>query len=199
MDQTQKNGTKGRLFVVSGPSGSGKSTLSREAARRTGTSLSLSATTRPPGPSEVDGKDYTFLNKEEFIEKISQNEFLEYAEVFGYYYGTPATTVHQKIEAGQNLVLEIDVQGAKQVFSRYPDAIGILIVPPSQEELHRRLNQRGRDDVETMNRRLEKAQWEIDQAKVDEHFKHTIVNDDLEQALEELGTIIGSQNETMCK
>ena len=199
MGHTRTKGDRGQLFVVSGPSGSGKSTLSREAVRRTGASLSISTTTRSPGPSEVNGKDYTFISKEEFIEKISQNEFLEYAEVFGHYYGTPATTVHQKIEAGQTIVLEIDVQGAKQVFSRYPNAIGILIVPPNTEELHRRLNQRGRDNVETMKKRLEKAQWEIDQAKVDLHFKHTIINDHLEQAIEELGTIIESKNETMCQ
>lgn len=199
MGHTRTKGDRGQLFVVSGPSGSGKSTLSREAVRRTGASLSISTTTRSPGPSEVNGKDYTFISKEEFIEKISQNEFLEYAEVFGHYYGTPATTVHQKIEAGQTIVLEIDVQGAKQVFSRYPNAIGILIVPPNTEELHRRLNQRGRDNVETMKKRLEKAQWEIDQAKVDLHFKYTIINDHLEQAIEELGTIIESKNETMCQ
>jgi len=185
------------LFVISGPSGSGKSTLSREAARRTGTCLSVSATTRPPGQAEVEGEDYTFLSKEEFIEKINQNEFLEYAEVFGHYYGTPASQVRQKLQSGQTMVLEIDVQGAKQVFSHYPKAIGILILPPSQEELGRRLNRRGRDDVATMQTRMKKAQWEIDQAKMDEHFKYTIVNDDLEQALEELGTIIGSQNENM--
>ena len=199
MGHTRTKGDRGQLFVVSGPSGSGKSTLSREAVRRTGASLSISTTTRSPGPSEVNGKDYTFISKEKFIEKINQNEFLEYAEVFGHYYGTPATTVHQKIEAGQTIVLEIDVQGAKQVFSRYPNAIGILIVPPNTEELHRRLNQRGRDNVETMKKRLEKAQWEIDQAKVDLHFKHTIINDHLEQAIEELGTIIESKNETMCQ
>jgi len=197
MGQTRTKGTKGRLFVVSGPSGSGKSTLSREAARQTGTYLSISATTRPPGQSEVDGKDYSFLSKEEFIEKINQNEFLEYAEVFSHYYGTPAPAVRQKLESGQTVVLEIDVQGAKQVFSCYPKAIGILIVPPSRQELGRRLNRRGRDDLVTVKKRLEKAQWEIDQAKVDEHFKHTIVNDDLEQAVEKLGAIIGSQDEAM--
>ena len=197
MHQTQKKGTKGRLFVISGPSGSGKSTLSREAVRRTGASLSLSATTRPPGQTEVDGEDYMFISKEEFIEKINQNEFLEYAEVFGHYYGTPAPQVRQKLQSAQTVVLEIDVQGARQVFSHYPKAIGILVLPPSPQELERRLSLRGRDDTETMQKRLQKAQWEIDQAKVDEHFKYTIVNDDLEQALEELGAIIGSQDEAM--
>ena len=109
----------GKFFVVSGPSGSGKSTLCMEAVKRTGIELSISATTRPRRESEIEGKDYYFLTEEEFSRKIDVGEFLEYAKVFDHYYGTPAGKIQEKLQAGKNIVLEIDVQGAMQVFEKY--------------------------------------------------------------------------------
>jgi len=192
---TTTNGTNptgpGRLFVISGPSGSGKSTLCREALKRTDARLSISVTTRPPGSHETDGKDYYFLSPQEFKEKITANQFLEHAQVFGHFYGTPAEAVLKMLQDGQTVVLEIDVQGAAQVFERYPQARGILIMPPGQESLEERLRQRGRDDDETIKRRLKKAKWEIKQAQAGGHYQHTIVNDELDQAIESMVTLIG--------
>jgi len=180
----------GRLFVISGPSGSGKSTLSREVIKRTGAKLSVSVTTRKPGASEVNGKDYYFISEKEFQAKIKAGEFLEYAQVFGNYYGTPAKDVLQILEKGQSVVLEIDVQGAAQVFQRFPAAIGILILPPSREELQKRLYDRRRDDPETIARRLAKSDAEITQANQCENFKYTVINDDLSEAIAEVVKII---------
>jgi guanylate kinase len=181
---------KGKLFVVSGPSGSGKSTLCREAARRTGAALSISATTRPRRETEVEGKDYYFLTEEEFGAQIDAGEFLEYARVFDHYYGTPAGKIQEKLLAGQNVVLEIDVQGAMQVFARYNQACGILVLPPVEAELTRRLQQRGQDSTKNMEKRLAKAQWEIEQAHKCGRYEYTIINDDLEEAIQELAQII---------
>jgi guanylate kinase len=182
----------GRLFVVSGPSGSGKSTLCRAAAARAGVHLSVSATTRPPGDAEVDGKDYYFLGKDDFLEKVEAGRFLEYARVFDYYYGTPAQPVLKKLEEGRSVLLEIDIQGGGQVFENYPKAVGILILPPSFEELAQRLRERGRDDEETIQKRLAKAQAEVDEAQRNQRYQHTVVNEDLEETIEELMKLIGS-------
>ena len=176
----------GRLFVVSGPSGSGKTTLCREAVKRTDAQLSISATTRLRGKNEVDGKDYFFLTEKDFLEKVDEGEFLEHARVFENYYGTPAQAVRQQLDQGRDVVLEIDVQGAMQVFARRPDAVGILVLPPDNGELERRLTQRGRDSTDVIERRLQKAQQEVEQAQADGHYQHTIVNDKLEKAIQEL-------------
>ncbi len=186
MTETANQTQTAPLFVVSGPSGSGKSTLCKEAVRRTGIDLSVSATTRPQSDKEIEGKDYFFLTRKEFEDKLRRNEFLEHAEVFGNLYGTPAGPVMEKLEAGRPVILEIDVQGALQVFQRFPKAVGILILPPDRDELEKRLNRRGRDDSDTIERRLEKAQWEIEQARQCPNFKHTLINDDLGQAIETL-------------
>jgi len=181
----------GQLFVVSGPSGSGKSTLVREAIRQTNAQLSVSATTRPQGKNEIDGKDYYFLSEKEFKDKIGAEEFLEYARVFDNYYGTPRQPVIEKLNAGQTVLLEIDVQGAAQVFESFPEAVGILVLPPSDEELYRRLQRRGRDDAETIKKRLAKAQWEIEQARNSKNFKHTLINEDLGEAIKAMIELIG--------
>jgi len=176
----------GRLFVVSGPSGSGKSTLCREAVKRTDAQLSISATTRLRGKNEIDGKDYFFLAEKDFLQKVDEGEFLEHARVFGNYYGTPAQAVRQQLDQGRNVVLEIDVQGAAQVFASRPNAVGILVLSPDSEELKRRLTHRGRDSTDVIEKRLQKAQQEVEQAQADGHYKHTIVNDKLETAIQEL-------------
>jgi len=190
MNDKTNSSPNGRLFVISGPSGSGKSTLSREVIKRTNARLSISATTRKPGPREVNGKDYFFISEKEFQAKINAGEFLEYARVFENYYGTPARQVLQMLEKGQSVVLEIDVQGAAQVFQRFPLAIGILILPPSREELQKRLYDRRRDDPEIIARRLAKADAEIDQARLCENFKFTVINDDLNEAIARVVMII---------
>lgn len=180
----------GQLFVVSGPSGSGKSTLVREAIRQTNAQLSISATTRPQGKNEIDGKDYYYLSEKEFKDKIGAEEFLEYARVFDHYYGTPRQPVIEKLNAGQTVLLEIDVQGAAQIFDSFPEAVGILVLPPSDEELHRRLQCRGRDDAGTIKKRLAKAQWEIEQARNIKNFKHTLINEDLGEAIKAMIELI---------
>ena len=188
---TEQDTTKnGRLFVISGPSGCGKSTLCRKVLPRTNAGLSVSATTRDRSKSETDGVDYYFLSKKEFKDKIDADEFLEYAQVFENYYGTPAKPVMEKLKDGQTIILEIDVQGAIQVFNRYPEAIGILVLPPSKEILQQRLSQRGRDDKDTIKKRLDKAEWEIEQAQNNKNFKHTVVNDNLDEAIEKMVRII---------
>lgn len=181
----QAESKKGLLYVVSGPSGSGKSTICRELVKRTDVHLSVSACTRRPGEQEVDGKDYYFISEPEFEAKIKANEFLEYARVFDHYYGTPARPVMDKINNGETVILEIDVQGAEQVFNRYPEAIGLLILPPDKESLQERLSRRGRDDPETIRKRLAKAQWEIEKAQSSKNFKYTIINKDLETAIQD--------------
>jgi len=180
----------GKFFVVSGPSGSGKSTLCIEAVKRTGISLSISATTRPRRETEVEGKDYYFLTEEEFSRKIEAGEFLEYAKVFDHYYGTPAGKIREKLQAGQNVVLEIDIQGAMQVFERYDQACGILVLPPDDTELLQRLEQRGQDSADVIKKRLAKAQWEIEQAQKCGRYEYTIINDDLEEAIRQLAQIV---------
>ena len=183
---------KGTFFIVSGPSGSGKSTLCRQAVERAGVALSISATTRPRRETEVEGKDYYFISEEEFTAKIEAGEFLEYARVFDHYYGTPAGTIIEKLQVGQNVVLEIDVQGALQVFAKFAEACGILVLPPSEAELCRRLQQRGQDSPDVIDKRLAKAQWEIEQARTSGRYEYTIVNDDLEESIQELAQIVGS-------
>lgn len=188
MEEPKNN--SGTLYVISGPSGSGKSSLCRLAIPQTSARLSISATTRPRSDGEVDGKDYHFLSREEFEKKIKANDFLEHAQVFGNYYGTPAKDVEEMLTQGQAVILEIDIQGATQVFKNHPDAIGILILPPSAEELEKRLRRRGRDDEAAITRRLQKSQWEIEQARENEHYKHFIVNEQLEEAVKKLVKLI---------
>ncbi len=180
----------GKLLVISGPSGAGKSTLTRIALERTGLKLSISATTRQPGPNETDGKDYFFITTEKFQEMIAADEFLEYAQVFDNYYGTPIGPLKEKLIAGETVILEIDIQGGLQVFEKFPDAKGILILPPSMEELQNRLEARARDDAETIKKRLDKAQWEILTARQSGRYKKVIVNDNLEKAAQELVEIM---------
>lgn len=186
----QQDGATGRLIVISGPSGSGKSTLTREAVARTGARLSISATTRSPGPGEQDGRDYYFLTREAFEAKIAAGEFLEYAEVFGNYYGTPSDTVREALIRGETIILEIDVQGGLQVFERMPEAVGVLILPPGEAVLRERLLTRAREDASVIEKRLAKARWEIEQAQQSGRYRHTIVNDQLAAAIERLVEIV---------
>lgn len=183
---------KGLLLVVSGPSGCGKGTVLGEVfARQPDTYYSVSATTRSPRPGEVDGVQYHFLTKEEFEEKIAAGQMLEYAQYAGNYYGTPAQAVDEKLAQGKNVVLEIEVQGAKQVKLRRPDAVMIFIMPPSMKELRRRLTQRGTEAQEVVERRLETARQEMPQAK---DYDYIVFNDTVEEAAQDVCAILRARH-----
>jgi len=175
--------------VVSGPSGVGKSTICKEVVKRlNNTYLSVSVTTRPKTETEVDGQDYWFISEEQFRERINKGLLLEYAEVFGHLYGTPKDKVDKVLEAGKTVILEIDVQGAKQAKVKYKDAVMIFILPPSQRELAERMSLRGREDAETAEERLDEASSEI--AAAWQYYQHMVINEDLEQAVSEVVQII---------
>jgi guanylate kinase len=149
--------------------------------------LSVSATTRPPRDGEVDGRDYFFVPAEAFRGMVEHGDLLEWAEVFGHLYGTPASFVDEQRAAGHDVLLEIDVQGAGQVRLVAPDAVLILLAPPSLEELGRRLKGRGTERETTIAERLSKAGWELSQG---ERFDHVVVNDDLDRASSQVAAII---------
>ncbi len=186
----------GRLVVITGPSGVGKSTIVTMVLRRTGADYSVSATTRRPRPGEVDGKDYRFVSRDEFRRMIDAGELLEWADVFGNCYGTPAAPVRAAVAAGRTIVLDIDVQGGLQVAGKMPEAIFVLILPPSDEELARRLRGRGTESDEVVNRRLAKAQHEIRLARQSGVYTFTVVNDILEKAVDEVAAIVTGAKRT---
>ncbi|MHC4128836.1 MAG: guanylate kinase [Planctomycetota bacterium] len=177
---------RGLLLVVSGPSGSGKTTISRAVERRLEGTFSVSATTRPQSKIETRGHDYDFLSQEEFLQKIEAGAFLEYAQLFGeHWYGTPRRPVEQQLAEGRLVILDIDVQGALQVRESMPEALLIFLVPPSDEELLRRLRGRGREGEDSIQRRFAEAQKEIEIARTSGAYDATVVNDVLEQAVDE--------------
>jgi len=175
--------------IVSGPSGVGKSTICKAVVKQLeNVHLSISATTRPKSANEIDGRDYWFLSEQDFKEQLERDGFLEHAEVFGHCYGTPKPKVEEALEAGQTVILEIDVQGAMQAKTFYPDAVMIFILPPTERDLAERMSRRGRDDSDAAEERLEGASDEI--AAAWQHYKHMIINDNLEQAVGECTQII---------
>ncbi len=179
----------GKLVIVSGPSGVGKSTISKRVAQiMQNVYLSISYTTRPKSEEEVDGRDYRFISREEFERLIEKDLMLEYAEVYGNLYGTPKNQIEQALEEGKVVLLEIDVQGAKQVKQIYPEAIMVFIVPPTQKELAERMKNRGRDGAQAAKQRLDGSSIEI--AAAWEHYQHIVINDTLEQAVKEIVGII---------
>jgi guanylate kinase len=185
-------GRRGKLIVISGPSGVGKSTISREVLQRTGAEYSISATTRRPRPGEEDERDYRFVDRDAFERMIEQDRLLEWAEVFGNLYGTPAEPVRQAVRDGRTIVLEIDVQGGIQVHKKMPNAEFILIVPPSETELRRRLKDRGTEDAASYKERCDKAVEELRLARNSGAYRREVVNDDLERAIEEIVTIVNT-------
>lgn len=179
----------GKLVIISGPSGVGKSTICGQIVQKLDAFLSVSATTRAKAASETNGVHYWFLTKEEFEKRVQENDFLEYANVFGNYYGTPRKPVETAMRQGRVVILEIDVQGALQVKKQRPDAVMIFILPPQEETLQRRIDGRGRgEDEENKKRRLETAKSEIAAARP--YYDHWVVNDDLDRAIQEVIEII---------
>ena len=179
----------GKLFVLAGPSGVGKGTIVRQLVSRDpeGLSLSVSVTTRAPRPGEVDGVDYFFVDDDAFDRMIRAGELLEWAEIVGHRSGTPRGFVNDRLAAGRDVVLEIDVVGASQIRDRVPGSVLIFVDPPSMEELERRLRGRGTETEERIRLRLETAEWELEQRG---WFDHVVVNDELERASSQVAAII---------
>lgn len=177
----------GQLFIVAAPSGAGKTTLVKRLLAEDPVRLSISHTTRAPRDGEVDGVAYHFIDVERFKQQIELGGFLEWAEVHGNYYGTSKAWIAMELAAGRDVLLEIDWQGAAQVRQVFPSAIGIFILPPSMEELTRRLVGRGTDSEAVIARRLAAAQDEMRHVG---EFDYVIINDDLEQALADLVTVV---------
>lgn len=179
---------QGTLYIISAPSGAGKTSLVKALLESTGgIQVSVSHTTRPARPGEVDGKAYHFTKVEAFKAKIDSGDFLEHAEVFGNFYGTSRTTVQEMLSQGVDVILEIDWQGAAQVRQQIPEAVSIFILPPSREELERRLRGRGTDADEVIARRLGEAVTEMGHYA---EFDYLVFNDDFDTALSELRTIV---------
>jgi guanylate kinase len=183
--------SKGRLFVITGPSGVGKGTLIKELLERLPTlELSVSATTRPPRPGERPGVDYHFLDEQEFERRLEGGEFMEHASYSGHRYGTLRSEVEPRLERGIGVLLEIDVQGARQVRDRMPDAVLVFVAPPSPEALRERLEGRGTDAPEQIDRRLRVAGEELEAQR---EFRHVIVNDRLDRAADELASLVSAE------
>lgn len=182
---------KGRLIVISGPSGAGKSTVVAKAvAERDDVCFSTSVTTRKPRTGETDGKEYFFVELERFREMIENGELLEHAEYCANSYGTPKAYIEQKTAEGFNVLLDVEVQGARQINEKKPDAVKIFIIPPSIEELRKRLEKRGTDTQRAIEARLIRAEQEYAEA---DFYDYIIINDDADKAAKELSAIITAE------
>ncbi len=183
---------KGKLIVISGPSGSGKSTVVNRAIQgREDMCFSTSVTTRSPRPGEVDGKDYFFIDPQRFQEMVERDELLEHAQYVAHSYGTPRAFVEQKLNEGMNVILDIEVQGARQVREKMQNAVLIFIIPPSLEELRRRLVNRGTDAADVIEARLQRAAEELKEADL---YDYLIINDDLDTAAREFTSILTAEH-----
>lgn len=188
-DRSNPNSARGKVIVVSGPSGVGKSTICREVVKRLDdVDLSVSMTTRTPGPGEQNGREYWFVSEEQFHQRQEQGMFLESAVVFGNRYGTPRDKVDEALESGRSVILEIDVQGGRQAKAVYDDAVMIFILPPDDNALAQRIGQRGRDSRDVVQTRLGGAHGEIAAAR--QLYDNMVVNEDLERAVGEVIRII---------
>jgi guanylate kinase len=200
MKSTQENpsrspGRNGRLVVVTGPSGVGKSTLVRAVIERTGAVFSVSVTTRKPRPGEVEGREYRFVDRATFDRMVANDELLEWAQVYGDCYGTPARDVRAALDEGKTVLLEIDVQGGLQVHRKAPEATFVLVLPPSDEELQRRLTSRGTETPAVVARRLRKARDEIRAARESGAYTMKVVNEDLDAAVDQVVDIIRQESQ----
>ena len=182
---------KGRLIVISGPSGAGKSTVvSKAFDKRDDVCFSTSVTTRKPRSGEVDGREYFFVDLDRFREMVENDELLEHAEYCANSYGTPREYVDKKLSEGLNVLLDVEVQGARQINEKRPDAVKIFIIPPSMDELRKRLEKRGTDTQRAIEARLIRAEQEYGEA---DFYDYIIVNDDADKAARELSAIITAE------
>ncbi len=185
MPHTAKHST---MFIVSAPSGTGKTSLCKAVIGTIPNLIfSVSHTTRPPRPGEKDGTDYYFVSPEEFKQQIADRQMAEWTEVYGNYYGTATSTIEHALRSGCDLLLDIEAQGARQLLEKYPDSITILVLPPSLEELKKRLRERGTDDPASIARRLKQAQDEITAMS---WYQYVVVNDQFDAAVMQLSAII---------
>lgn len=179
------------LFIISAPSGTGKTSLIKALLQsRMGLSLSISHTTRQPRPNEINGQDYFFIDRDIFNQMLKRGEFLESAEVYGNLYGTSHHWVKETIASGQDVLMEIDCQGAQQVRQIFPEAVSIFILPPSLESLKARLQQRGQDDPVAIARRLKAVREEVGQVN---KFDYAVVNNELDEALKDICCIVRAE------
>ena len=179
---------KGKTFIIAGPSGVGKGTIIQALfAQQKNLYFSVSATTRAPRPGEVDGVHYHFLTREQFLRWIEEDAFLEHAEYIGNFYGTPKRYVDEAMDRGEDVILDIEVQGAEQVYQKRPDTIRIFIAPPSWQELERRLTSRGTETPEKVRGRLARAREEFSYA---EGYNYVVINNTVEEAVREIQAII---------
>ena len=186
------NMKKGKTFIISGPSGVGKSTvLSALLEKRPNVYFSVSATTRDPRPGELDGIHFHFMDVDSFRKWIAMDQFLEYAEYVGNFYGTPKRFVDEAMDQGKDVILDIEVQGAIQVTSKRPDTVRIFIAPPSWAELERRLTERGTDSKDKIQKRLLRAKVEFQTAHTYDYF---VINDTVENAVKELDAIMTAEH-----
>lgn len=179
--------SRGQLIVISGPSGAGKGTVCKAILEKNDFWISVSASTRSPRNSEVEGVNYYFITKEEFLGKIASDDFLEYAEVYGNYYGTPKSEVLKVLDSGRDVILEIDIQGALKVKKAYPKGIFIFILPPSMEELKNRITNRGSETPESLITRFTSAHKEISFVT---KYDYAVVNDTVDNACKKIQSII---------
>ena len=180
-----------KIFVVSAPSGAGKTTIVRNVLERIPEiEFSVSATTRQKRKHEVDGVDYFFLTEEDFKRKIDNNEFVEWETFYGYYYGTLKSYINSRLDSGKSVLLELDVKGAIQIKKSYPDAVMIFILPPSLDELKKRLINRKTETEEDLQKRFERAKMEIE---FQNHFEYKVVNDNLTEAKEKVFNILSTE------
>ncbi len=181
----------GILFVLSGPSGTGKGTICRELLRdKSGLSYSISVTTRSPRPGEIDGENYIFVSREKFFDLVHNGELLEWAEVYGNYYGTPLAFVNQMLNDGQNVLLEVDTQGALAVKKLIPQGVFIYILPPSPAELADRITKRGTDSPAIIKRRLSCARGELNYVR---EYNYVVINDKVDCAVKKINAIIQAE------